>query len=203
LPWVSGNRARNISYMDGTREKIGHDDPRLVNPRTILEALLFVGHPANEPLTREQAAGCMRGVDAAEIDDLIAQLNREYEQLGCPYEIAAQDEGFRLTLRERWRPLRERFYGKLREARLSQAAVDVLSIVAYRQPIMREEVDELRGKDSGALLRQLVRRRLVRVEMPAAKGAPRKYFTTDRFLRLFGLERLEDLPQSEEINAPE
>ena len=177
------------------------DDARLTNPRSILEAMLFVGHPENEPLLREEAVSGMRGVEVAEIDGLVAELNDEYEQLGCPYVVVAQQEGFRLTLRPRWQPLRERFYGKLREARLSQAAIDVLSIVAYRQPISREEVDKLRGKESGPLLRQLVRRMLLQIEIPTEKGASRTYRTTQRFLQLFGLERLEDLPQSEEVDS--
>ena len=177
------------------------NDAHLTNPRTILEAMLFVGHPENEPLTREEAAAGMRGVELDEIDELVAQLNDEYEQLGCPYVVVPEKEGFRLTLRAAWQPLRERFYGKLRQARLSQAAIDVLSIVAYRQPISREDVDKLRGKESGALLRQLVRRMLLRVEMPKQKGERKCYHTTDRFLQLFRLDRLEDLPQSEDIES--
>ena len=175
------------------------DEP-ILNPRTILEAMLFVGHPHNESLTREQAASCMRGVVAEEIDELVVELNDEYERLGCPYVVVNED-GYRLTLRPMWQPLRERFYGKIREARLSQAAVDVLSIIAYRQPISREEIDELRGRESGALLRQLIRRRLLRMELPQEKGAKRLYHTTDRFLHLFGLQQLEDLPQSEEVES--
>lgn len=177
------------------------DDARLTNPRTILEAMLFVGHPANEPLSRAQAAELMRGVEVEEIDQLVSELNDEYDRLGCPYAIVAEDDGFRLTLRPCWQPLRERFYGKLREARLSQPSLDVLSIVAYRQPITREQIDQLRGRDSGPLLRQLVRRRLLRLEMPQNKGVGRTYFTTERFLQLFGLEKLSDLPQSEEVDT--
>jgi segregation and condensation protein B len=177
------------------------DDARLTNPRTILEAMLFVGHPANEPLTVEQAAGCLRGVQAAEVEDLIAQLNAEYEQLGCPYRIVAEGIGYRLSLAEKWHKLRDRFYGKVREARLSQAVIDVLSVVAYHQPISQERVDELRGKPSGSLLRQLVRRRLLRMELPAKKGEPRLFYTTERFLTLFGLENLDQLPQSEDVET--
>ncbi len=177
------------------------DERRLTNPRTILEAMLFVGHPGNEPLAREEAAESMRGVEPDEIDALVDELNEQYEQLGCPLVIVTEDGGYRMTLREPWQPLRNRFYGKLREARLSQAAVDVLSIVAYQQPITREAVDELRGRESGALLRQLVRRQLLRIELPGEKGARRNYHTTDRFLKLFDLDRLEDLPQSEDVET--
>ena len=177
------------------------DDARLTIPRTILEAMLFIGHPENEPLTREQATSGMRGVEVDEIDGLVGELNTEYEQQGCPYLIVEEESGFRMTLRPQWQSLRKRFYGKLRQARLSQAAIDVLSVVAYRQPISRDEVDELRGRESGALLRQLVRRRLLHLEIPEEKGSKRVYRTTERFLELFGLERVEDLPHSEEVES--
>ena len=177
------------------------DDAHLTNPRTILEAMLFVGHPENESLTREQATAGMRGVEVDEIDALIAELNADYQQQGCPYHVVEEKDGFRMTLLPQWQPLRNRFYGKLREARLSQAAIDVLSVVAYRQPISREEVDELRGRESGALLRQLIRRKLLQLDIPQEKGATRTYRTTDRFLELFGLEKVDDLPQSEEVES--
>ncbi len=94
--------------------------------------------------------------------------------------------------------MRDRVLGRSRQARLSQAAVETLAIVAYRQPISAEEVNRLRGVPSGGVLSHLVRRRLLCLERPA--HAPRKayYRTTERFLELFGLQSLADLPQSEE-----
>jgi len=71
--------------------------------------------------------------------------------------------------------------------------------VAYRQPIVAEDVNRLRGIPSGHLLAQLVRRQLLRIERPQRKPRPIHYRTTDRFLELFGLESLDDLPQSEEL----
>jgi segregation and condensation protein B len=75
----------------------------------------------------------------------------------------------------------------------------VLSIVAYKQPVTAEAINELRGAASGALLAMLVRRRLVALERPADKRAAPVYSTTDRFLRLFGLENLAALPRNEEL----
>ena len=87
----------------------------------------------------------------------------------------------------------------MREARLSLAAVDVLSIVAYRQPLTADEVSRLRDKPSGHILSQLVHRGLLRIERAAAPRRTAHYHTTDRFLELFGLSNLADLPQSEEL----
>jgi segregation and condensation protein B len=166
-----------------------------VTPLTILESMLFVGHPLGEPLTSEHIAGLMRGVRPAEIDELVQELNDAYERDGSVYHIASRGAGYRLELRAEWGPIRDRFYGRVKEARLSQSAVDVLAVVAYQQPVTAEEVERLRGKPSGGVLSQLVRRDLLRVDRPAPKTPP-QYTTTPRFLDLFGLDDLADLPQS-------
>lgn len=180
-------------------EKAGDDDPCPVSPRTILEAMLFVGSLDNEPLTAVRAAELMRGVSPEEIGPLVDDLNRRYASNRCPYRVVSEGAGYRLSLHERFHPIRNRFYGRVREARLSQAALDVLAIVAYRQPITGEEVTRLRGTPSTAILTQLVRRRLLRIERTPGKRRPLIYRTTDRFLDLFGLETLDDLPQAEDL----
>ena len=169
-----------------------------VSPRTILEAMLFVGHPENQPLTSEKVASLMRGVRAQEIDELVVELNRSYDEEGCPYRIESAGAGYQLVLRDEFHSLRDVFYGRVKAAKLSQAAVDVLAIVAYKQPLTREEVDALRGRPSGSLLAQLVRRQLLRVERPHDKPRTPRFCTTDRFLQLFGLESLRDLPSTPE-----
>lgn len=174
------------------------DDSCELSPRSILEAILFVGHPQNEPITAEKVASLMRGVRPEEIDDLVRELNEQYEAEQCPYAIASEGAGYRLTLREEFADLRERFYGKVKEARLSQTAIDTLAVVAYRQPVSHKQVDEFRGKPSGALLNQLVRRQLVRIERPPESPKEVHYRTTNRFLDLFGLASLDDLPRSQD-----
>ena len=77
--------------------------------------------------------------------------------------------------------------------------MDVLAIIAYHQPIAAEQIDRLRGKPSGHILSQLVRRDLLRIDRPADKKAKPTYATTERFLDLFGLENLQELPRSQEI----
>jgi len=171
-----------------------------VTPKTILEAILFVGHPANEPLASERIAALMRGVTASEIDDLVSELNAQYAAEGCPYAIVSVDLGYQLALRPEFAALRDAFYRRVREARLSQSAIDVLAIVAYQQPIVQEEIDRLRGKPSGAILSQLVRRDLLVLNRPAEQQAKPVYRTSDRFLDLFDLDQLSDLPRSQEID---
>jgi segregation and condensation protein B len=170
-------------------EPAADDDPCQISPRTILEAMLFVGNQQSQPLTSQRAAELMRGVQPEEIPAWVEELNRRYESGGCPYEVVSEGDGYR----------RAKFYGRAREARLSQAAVDVLAIVAYRQPLTAEAVHRFRGTPSNHVLAQLVHRQLLRVERTGEKPRKSVYSTTNRFLALFGLESLGDLPQSEEL----
>jgi segregation and condensation protein B len=168
-------------------------------PLGILEAMLFVGHPRNEPLTAQQAASVMRGVEPDEIHELVGRLNRRYDKQGCPYRIESEGAGYRLALRPEFHPLRDKFYGRVKAARLSQAAIECLALVSYNQPLEREEIDAARGVASAHVLAQLVRRRLLRIER--TQTVPRKtlYYTTRRFLTLLGLEKLDDLPQAVDL----
>jgi segregation and condensation protein B len=177
-----------------------HDDPCAICPRTILEAMLFVGNHQNEPLTSGRAAELMRGVSGDEIPSLVDELNGQYAARGSPYRIATEGGAYRISLHEKFLSVRNKFYGRIREARLSQAAVEVLAIAAYRQPILAEEVSRLRGKPSGHVLSQLVRRELLQIDRPPGKRRPVSYRTTDRFLELFGLDSLDDLPESEDLD---
>jgi len=178
----------------------GEDDACEICPQTILEAMLFVGNRDNQPLSAVRAAELMRGVESSEIAELVDQLNRRYAANGCPYEVVNDGSGYRLELRKAFHALRNRFYGRVREARLSQAAIDTLAIVAYQQPLTAEQVNRLRGKPSGHVLSQLVNRGLLRLERRQEHRKAASYHTTDRFLELFGLESLDDLPQSEELD---
>ena len=163
----------------------------------IVEALLFVG---GAPLTASRACEAIRGLTEPQYLQLIDTLNRAYRQQGRPYLIHTQGQGHVLTLRPRFRPVLERLHGGPREARLSPAAIDVLALVAYRQPATKLEIDSLRGAESGALLRQLVRRGLLNVvHRGDATQRQVSYGTTPRFLELFQLRSLDDLPQTQDL----
>jgi segregation and condensation protein B len=172
-----------------------------ITPTSILEAILFVGHPENEPLASGQIAALMRGVRPAEIDELVRQLNASYAEEGCPYTIESNSGGYRMSLRPQYHSLREKFYGRIRRAKLSQSAIDVLAIVAYHQPVVRDQVDQLRDRPSGSILSQLVRRRLLQVHWRHDHRRTAEYSTTDRFLELFGLDSLNALPRGQELDS--
>jgi segregation and condensation protein B len=165
-------------------------------PLRIVEAMLFVG---GAPLTAARAGEVVRGLTAEQFVHAIDQLNHDYRRQNRPYLIQQQAPGYVLTLRPRYRPVLERLHGSPREARLSNAAVDVLALVAFRQPATKQEIDSLRGAESGALLRQLVRRGLIAMQRGDAEHPEYFYSTTPRFLELFNLKSLEDLPRTQDL----
>jgi segregation and condensation protein B len=185
--------------LDEPEAETRPDDAFEITPRSIVEAILFVGHPTGEPLTTERMASLMRGVRPEEIDELVAELNAEYAGEGAPYQISSVGPGYQMGLRPEFAAFQDAFYGRVREARLSQTAIDVLAIVAYHQPIAADDIDRLRGKPSGAILSQLLRRDLLSLERSAGKKGKAKYRTTSRFLTLFGLEGLSELPRSQDV----
>jgi segregation and condensation protein B len=163
----------------------------------IVEALLFVGGGA---LALDRARAAVRGLTEAQFAEAIDSLNRRYRSQGRPYAIQRKEQGYVMTLRPRFHSVIDFLYGQAKEARLSTAAIDVLSLVAYRQPVSKQEVDSIRGYESGALLRQLVRRGLIAIAQRAeADRREVTYGTTARFLELFELTSLDDLPQTQDL----
>lgn len=175
-------------------------DPCEISPRSIVEGILFVGSQDQRPHTAEQLAQSMRDVTPTEVHQAVAELNEGYERDGSPYCIHGGAEGYRLTLRDEMSRMRDKFYGRVREARLSPKALEVLSVVAYKQPTTAGAIDALRGTRSRPLLTQLVRRGLVKRETSKTGQGEPCYCTTDRFLAFFRLEGLEQLPRAAELD---
>lgn len=174
-------------------------EPPLVTPRQIVEACLFVG---GMPLTAKRMAGLLKGNATSEsIEQLIEDLNRQYLSENRPYEIRLNEGGYVLHLREEYERLRLKVYGVgPKEVKLTQDALEVLAVVAYHQPIGEPMMAELGKPNSGAILRQLLRRELLSVERSPENKKLVLYRTTARFLSLFGLRNLHELPRPELLN---
>jgi segregation and condensation protein B len=162
----------------------------------IIEAMLFA---AGQPLSAEVAANAIRGLTPADFRTAVEELGRTYRRQNRPYAVQTTPQGYTLALKPQFRRIVERLQGAPREARLSRAAIDVLSLIAFRQPITRSEIDSQRGSDSQNVLRHLVRLGLIVAEPPAAGQNEPTYGTTPRFLELFGLQSLDDLPQTMDL----
>jgi len=172
----------------------------VVSPRMIVEGLLFVGHADGQPLSSRELAAPIRDVSPVEVEVLIEELNECYKRRGTCYHIVSDGAGFQMQLRPELEHFRQRFGGREKQARLTPQTIEVLSVVAYKQPITVEEVTRLRGCRSSGQLNQLVRRGLLRLERPSESSRRPLYRTTDRFKRLFHLASLRDLPKSEDLD---
>ncbi len=190
--------AKELHQLPTRRTTNSGEQPPAVQPRQILEALLFVG---GEALTAKKLSGVLRGEFSIEfIERELDELNRLYAAEGRPYEIRLGEGGYRLTLRDDFERIRNKVYGQgPKEVKLSQEAIEVLAVVAYRQPISDSEIEELGKPGCGAILRQLLRRELIAVKRQPDKPRDVSYQTTPRFLSLFGIRSLDELPRHEQV----
>ncbi|EMI55350.1 SMC-Scp complex subunit ScpB [Rhodopirellula sallentina] len=141
-------------------------------PEAIIEAALFVGHPNGNGITAARLASIMRGMTPEEVVEIIDALNESYRTHRQGIRIAQDDSGYRLVVAPEVESIRHVFTGKVRETKLSQGAIEVLSLVAYQPGITAAECTDKRGRDSGSLLNQMVRRRLVEMRREPETPVP-------------------------------
>jgi segregation and condensation protein B len=184
-------------YARGLGQAGAGESPGVPPPlERIVEALLFAG---GQPLTAELAGHTIRGLGPDQFRTVIDELNRQYRREGRPFAVREQPGGWALELKSTFAALRERLTGGPRAARLSVAQLDVLAVVAYKQPVTRSEVDAIRGAESAGLLRQLIRLGLVAVQDNVPGFEEPAFNTTARFLELFGLRSLDELPRTSDL----
>ena len=170
-----------------------------------LEAALFV---AREPLPIRRLAKLARISDGTRARSLLRELNTYLDDSGSAFRIEHLAGGFQLITRPQFGPWVRRTLDYPTENRLSNAAMETLSIIAYRQPVTRAEVEGIRGVGAEEMLRQLLERDLIAVGGRSDDlGRPNFYVTSRYFLRVFGLGRIEELPTiglefSEDMSQP-
>lgn len=163
----------------------------------IIEALLFA---SDAPLSADDLARGEEDLDAAAVERAIAELRRAYEEEDRAFQIYELAGGYQLLTRPEYSPHLERFETVPQSTRVSGAALEVLAIIAYRQPIGRGEVEDIRGVGSSHVLRTLQEIGLIDVVgRGEGLGRPLLYGTTARFLDHFGFGSLDDLPKPDEL----
>ena len=172
-------------------------DPRLA----MVEAALMA---ADEPLTPRRLAAVAGLADAAEAHRLVARLRALYDRDGTAFQVEELAGGWQLLTRAEYHP----WLSRLRQARagasLTPAMREALTIVAYRQPITRADLEAVRGVQSGDVLRQLLEKGLIRIAgRDESLGRPQLYGTTKKFLQTFGLKNIRYLPAAEGVEAPQ
>ncbi len=162
----------------------------------IIESLLFV---ADSPLSVDRIREVVEAEDGKEIREALALLSEEYEARRGAIFLSEVAGGFQIRTRPEYHEWIKRLL-KPSPHRLSNASLETLAIIAYKQPIIRSDIEHLRGVDCGGVLRMLMEKKMIRVlgrkEIP---GRPLIYATTKHFLEVFELKDLKDLPSPREI----
>lgn len=163
----------------------------------VLEGLLFVGV---QPVRPEHIAETYANVTCDDVERCLMVLSHQYQSQQRPYRLRRFRNQYRLELLpEHVRAIKASTQTE-KSVRLPRAVIEVLSVVAYRQPISRTAIDDLLGTESAAALRQLVRRRLIQMDPDVTDDYGKNcYVTTQRFLDVFGIEDVGDLPAIEDL----
>ncbi|OQW34474.1 MAG: hypothetical protein A4E19_18630 [Nitrospira sp. SG-bin1] len=165
--------------------------------QAILEALLFV---SSEPLPLSRLVAVMGNVPKGEVEEALRKIGHALEQEGRGVRLAVVAGGYRLVTKTDYAPWIKRLDKAKTAAKLSRSALESLAIIAYKQPLVRAEIEEIRGVETSGVLRTLLERKLVRmVGRKEVPGRPIMYGTTKFFLEHFGLSDLSQLPPLREF----
>ena len=166
---------------------------------SVTEAVLFA---SDEPLTVNRLADIV-GTNVKQLRKLIENLNEKYEANNSSFRIEQIAGGYQMLTLSCYNHWLKRLLRARSESRLSPAALETLAIVAYKQPVIRADVEAIRGVAVGEVLRSLMQKGLVKIVGRAeVLGRPMLYGTTKKFLQTFGLNTLKDLPKIEELKKP-
>ncbi len=163
---------------------------------SVIESVLFV---ADEPLTVERLTELFDGeLDKKTIVEIMERISESYD--GRPIQLIEVANGYKLCTKPEYGEWIKKFFREERKRTLSQAALETLAIIAYRQPITTPEIEEIRGVDVSGVLKNLLEKNLVKIMgRKDVIGRPMVYGTTQRFLEHFGLKSLSDMPSLEEF----
>jgi segregation and condensation protein B len=169
----------------------------LPKAKCVIEAVIFA---ADRPVSVDQLARVVDELDNDTIAQLIRELQHEYNTERRSFQIVEIANGFQMCTRDEYAPWIKKFYTTEISSRLSVSALEALAIIAYRQPVTRAEVEEIRGVNSDSVIHTLLERNLVKViGRRRTPGKPMIYATTTEFLIHFGLRDLSELPSVDEI----
>jgi len=164
----------------------------------IIEALVF---SSESPLPLTKIREIIPGLAPKQINSIIEYLNEQYRQGGRSYEIREIAGGYQMFTMPEFAAFVDKLFQEKQQSRLTQKALETLAIVAYKQPVTRHEIEEIRGVNVDGVMKTLMSRSLVTISGRAqAPGSPFLYKTTRKFLDYFGLKSLDDLPKLKEID---
>lgn len=168
---------------------------------TVVESVLFA---SDEPLTPKRLVDIAEAGSVKRIKQCVKTLNKKYRAGGFSFRIEKISGGFQMMTLPAFNPWISKLIKVRSDNKLTPATLETLAIVAYKQPIIRADVEAIRGVASGEVLRNLMYKGMVKIVGRAEiLGRPMLYGTTKKFLDAFGLNNLKDLPKIEELKAPQ
>ena len=171
--------------------------PNLDEVKSILEAILFA---ASEPISLEQFSQLFDDVSVRQIRQQLMRLRDEYQETNRSFQLIEIANGFQICTDRAYHQWIEKFHTRQVRVKLSPSALEALAIVAYKQPVTRSEVEEIRGVNSDSVLSSLIEKRMLRIAgRKPGPGRSLLLATTNEFLEQFGLKDLSTLPSMEEI----
>lgn len=167
----------------------------LDNTAAVVESMLFA---SEKPLTIEQVRNVLENLDPSEVRKIIEELMAEYERSGRGIRIIEVAGGFQMMSAPQFSGFLKKLFKARKNEKLSKPALETLAIIAYKQPLTKQEIQSLRSVDVDGVIRSLIDKSLVRVTgRKKAAGRPFVFGTTRQFLEYFGLKSLEELPKME------
>ncbi len=162
-----------------------------------IEALLLA---SPDPLPARKIADVLDGFSPAKVGRAIADLNTRYMESGCSFRIREIAGGYQIYIVPEFTGFVEELFARRRKMRLTRAALETLAIIAYRQPVTRVEIEQIRGVASDGVIHNLLEKSMITIRGRAeGVGKPLQYGTTSEFLMFFGLNSIGDLPKMSEI----
>ena len=166
--------------------------------KRIIEAVFFV---ANRPVTLKALYKKLEGCSRTDIGDALKELINEYNYSDRALEIVEVSGGYQMRTKLDYKDWVKRFV-KEKDVELTRAVLETLAVIAYKQPVAKREVDTIRGVDSSRAVKHLLERKLIEIAgRNEDAGKPIVFRTTDRFLEVYGLRSIEDLPTTKELEA--
>ena len=179
-------------------EQVNENEP---NVASVLEAILFA---SDESLSAQRLVNIIGASSPGQVKKYIKELNEKYEANGNSFRIEEIAGGFQMLTLSIYNQWLTKLVKVRDEGKLSPAALETLAIIAYKQPVIRVDIEAIRGVGAGEMIRSLMYKGLVKIAGRAeVLGRPMLYGTTKKFLEVFGLSSLKDLPKIEELKKPE
>lgn len=165
--------------------------------KKIIESIIFV---SDKPVKVEALKGYFKDLQPSELKEILDELVQEWDKLNRGFKLELVSGGYHFRTRSDLSTEIIEYNKEIKKFRLSRAALEVLAITAYKQPLTRIDVDQIRGVDSSGVLNLLLDKRLIEIKgRKDVPGRPFLYITTEEFLETFGLNSLKDLPSLKEL----